>query len=298
MTPPYRVLYNNDNTNVRCVSPWHGEGEPFREEHLVASIAETAPHGVDVHLLSPGLGWVPWWQSEVYPDHYEWWMQRTGLTPDPIGQYVLDGGDMVRVLIDTCRRCGMAPMVSYRLNDTHHQENYDERNEKSSLCSRFYVEHPEYRIDPDHKRHRGYYKRRGMNWAVPEVREHKFRLIEELCTKYDLDGLELDFLRDDTLFRLDETTEDQRVGIVTEFVARIREALDRGSKAGQRRSLGVRIPLELAEAPLQDWPFSAMLPGVLASFDLPEVYRELAATRQFRLLEPWGPDMKDEQPRP
>jgi hypothetical protein len=33
---------------------------------------------------------------------------------------------------------------------------------------------------------------------------------------------------------------------------------------------------ELAEAPIQAWPFSAMLPGVLEHFDLPDVDRELA----------------------
>jgi dienelactone hydrolase/pimeloyl-ACP methyl ester carboxylesterase len=34
---------------------------------------------------------------------------------------------------------------------------------------------------------------------------------------------------------------------------------------------------DLAEAPMQEWPFSAMLPGVLEQIDLPDVYRELAA---------------------
>jgi pimeloyl-ACP methyl ester carboxylesterase len=36
---------------------------------------------------------------------------------------------------------------------------------------------------------------------------------------------------------------------------------------------------ELAEAPMQEWPFSAMLPGVLGQFDLPDVYRELTASK-------------------
>ncbi len=42
----------------------------------------------------------------------------------------------------------------------------------------------------------------------------------------------------------------------------------------------------LAEAPLQTWPFSAMLPGVLQQFDLPDLYRELAA-KDLSLIEPW-----------
>jgi pimeloyl-ACP methyl ester carboxylesterase len=42
---------------------------------------------------------------------------------------------------------------------------------------------------------------------------------------------------------------------------------------------------ELAESPMQDWPFSAMLPGVLRHFDLPDVYRELKQ-KDLRLIEP------------
>lgn len=44
---------------------------------------------------------------------------------------------------------------------------------------------------------------------------------------------------------------------------------------------------ELAAAPMQAWPFSAMLPGVLTRFDLPDVYRELAG-KELQVIEPWG----------
>ncbi len=42
---------------------------------------------------------------------------------------------------------------------------------------------------------------------------------------------------------------------------------------------------QLAEAPMQAWPFSAMLPGALEAFDLPDVYQVLAAGKGLRLLE-------------
>ena len=44
---------------------------------------------------------------------------------------------------------------------------------------------------------------------------------------------------------------------------------------------------ELAEAEDYKWPLSAMLPGVLQFFDLPDCYRALAA-KQLRQIEPWG----------
>jgi hypothetical protein len=44
---------------------------------------------------------------------------------------------------------------------------------------------------------------------------------------------------------------------------------------------------EIAESPDYNWPLSALPPGVLASFDLPDCYRALEA-KDLRLLEPLG----------
>ena len=244
---PFKVLYNNDTSNTfSCVSPWHKRGERFSGELLAASIDEVAGMGVDVHLLSPGLGWIPWWPSEVYPDHYQWWMERTGLKSDHYGysDYMLNGGDMVKVLVDCCKANGMAPFVSYRLNDCHALEYLGTKHPKSAFIARFYEEHPEYLLDPDHqkKKPEGYSHYRAQNWAIPEVRNYKFALIEELCTNYDLAGLELDYLRDDHMFRQDETNEQRRVEIITGFVGRVRKMMDRTSRNGRRRYLCVRIP--------------------------------------------------------
>lgn len=254
MKPPYRLLYNNDTTNTAgVISPWHEAGEAFREEMLIASIEEVAGTGVDAYMLSPGMGWVPWWQSAVDPDFYDWWRARTGLEvegwgspPNGYDRYVDAGGDMVQVLVDTCRKHTMAPFVSLRLNDVHHQEWYDCKSQRSLVSCRLYAEHPEWLIDPDHPGIKGYCKRRGMNWAIPEVRAYKLALLCELAEKYDLAGLELDFLRDETLFR-DDTPGDERIEIITDFVGQVREALD--AQPGPRRHLCVRIPSQVTAQP-------------------------------------------------
>ena len=44
---------------------------------------------------------------------------------------------------------------------------------------------------------------------------------------------------------------------------------------------------EVAEARDYRWPLSALPPGVLTSFDLPDCYRELKR-KNLKLLEPWG----------
>jgi len=45
---------------------------------------------------------------------------------------------------------------------------------------------------------------------------------------------------------------------------------------------------EIASAETYGWPLSSLLPGVLKHFDLPDVYRELKATKKLRLIEPVG----------
>lgn len=129
----FRVLYSNDTLNMATnISPFRKRGESFDDGIIRASVDETAglvenTGKVDVHILQPGFCWVPWWQSKIYPpdEHYKWFKEKTGLPIDPISQYVLDGGDAIRVFVDQCRKREISPFVSFRLNDCHGNEYHD-----------------------------------------------------------------------------------------------------------------------------------------------------------------------------
>ncbi len=248
---PFKLLYNNDATNiVSCESPFHSRGEPITDDAIAGSIDDVAGKGVDAYMLSPGLGHFPWWKSDVVPDHYQWWMAKSGLKPDEYGDYLLAGGDWVKVLVERCREHGMAPFISLRLNDVHMMEFSGEEHVRSSWSSQFYTEHPEYWIEPEHKTKwpTGYSHQRGLNWAEPAVREYKLSLITELLENYDLDGFELDFLRDHVMFRKDFPL-DERADIITDFARDVRAVLDRTTKPGRQRWLSVRVPLDLKRWP-------------------------------------------------
>ncbi|MAG94524.1 MAG: hypothetical protein CMJ48_12355, partial [Planctomycetaceae bacterium] len=45
---------------------------------------------------------------------------------------------------------------------------------------------------------------------------------------------------------------------------------------------------DVAESVEYTWPLSSFVPGVLASFDLPDCYRELTEMKQLRQIDPWG----------
>lgn len=246
--PPFRVIYSNDTTNITsCTSPFHKSGEPFRKEMLEATVDEVAGF-VDAHFLQPGLGMVPMWPSKVLPlaEHYAWITQRYGQKPDSFGQFVLNGGDVVKVFIDHCRAKAQAAFISFRMNDAHHKEFVDPKpgdKPGSSIgmsVTKWYAEHPEYRLKPGSVRGADLVQ----NWAVPEVRAQKLALIRELCENYDLDGLELDFLRSYSYFR-DETPLEQRRAIMTDFVREVRGLLDRTTRDGHRRWLCTRVPCHL-----------------------------------------------------
>lgn len=245
---PFKVLFSNDTTNIEtCVSPYHKKDEWFRPEMLEATVDETAGTGVEVHMLQPGLGWVPWWKSKIYPgkEHYQWLKKRYNME-DGFGQYMLNGGDMVEVFVRRCRQHQLVPFVSFRLNDGHGKECISAKETPpyglGECLDRFYEQHPEYRIGSDIND----WNQRVHNWAIPEVREYKFAFIRELCENYDIDGFELDFMRHSSFFQLDKTTSKQRTQIMTGFVTRVREVLDKSAKPGQHRWLCVRVPCYLA----------------------------------------------------
>ncbi|MDP1591776.1 MAG: hypothetical protein Q8M07_28720 [Prosthecobacter sp.] len=246
---PFRVLYSNDTTNITsCVSPFHKAREPFRKEMLEASVDEVAGL-VDAHFLQPGLGMVPMWPSKVLPlePHYAWIKERYQQGPDSFGKFVLGGGDVVKVFIDRCRKQNQAAFISFRVNDAHHKEFVDPKpgdKPGSSIgmsVTKFYAEHPGHRIKPGSPRGADLVH----NFAVPEVREQKLALIRELCENYDIDGLELDFLRFYSYFRENETPLVQRRAIMTGFVREVRGLLDSTTQNGRRRWLCARVPCYL-----------------------------------------------------
>src|ERR1700722_11558810 len=119
MKAPYKLLFSNDTTNIeQCTSPYNnirwlkkGPPKPFTPQMLEATVDETAGTGCDVHMLQPGVGWVPWWKSKRYPftAHMKFMKERYGKDPSESGfaNYMANGGDIVKVFVDRCREKGI-----------------------------------------------------------------------------------------------------------------------------------------------------------------------------------------------
>jgi len=85
----------------------------------------------------------------------------------------------------------------------------------------------------------------GMfDYAHEEVREHRFRIVEEFITRWDNDGVSLDFDRDPWYFKTEGCEENCR--LMTELIRRIRGVLDeQAKKRGKPQYLHVRLIPEI-----------------------------------------------------
>ncbi|MSU49854.1 MAG: hypothetical protein EXS37_12345 [Opitutus sp.] len=87
--------------------------------------------------------------------------------------------------------------------------------------------------------------RTGYDFARPEVRSYMLALVAEAVANYDLDGFDLDFCRQPSLFKKGEA--EKSSPLLTQLLRDIRAALDAKSRAVKRPLfLSVRVPPDLS----------------------------------------------------
>ncbi len=134
------------------------------------------------------------------------------------------GCDYPKRMIDAARRNHLKAWISLRMNNGHNPHLPDHPGH-----STIWKSHPEWRLS------------HGLDYEQPEVREHYMKLVREVCTRYDLDGLELDYLRFWLYFR--EGRQHEGGKLMTDFVKQARAATQGASKRlGHPVKLAVRVP--------------------------------------------------------
>lgn len=145
------------------------------------------------------------------------------------------GGDPLKDALSLARKQKMRFIVSFRMNDSHyvHKEQFPTHNN-------FWRDHPEYRLGKDPATRHVLGSMSVFNYNVPQVRDFYYSVLEEICTNYDVDGVELDFQRAPRFFHDNEL--DAGRTVMTAHVRRIREMLDTvGQSRGRRLELGARV---------------------------------------------------------
>jgi hypothetical protein len=142
------------------------------------------------------------------------------------------GVDPYTQWISRCRTHDIGPWLSMRMNDVHY---VNEPNHP--IHDRFWKSHPEYRRDLAGEGSSA----QCFDYGISEVRAYQFAYLKELVSRYDIDGFELDWMRNP--FHFKPGTEDDGCAVLTEFVGQVRQLLNRQQKVvGHSISLGVRVP--------------------------------------------------------
>lgn len=143
------------------------------------------------------------------------------------------GIDPYSVWIQRCREKGVSPWVSIRMNDVHWVtvSNYF-RN--ATFC----------RTRRDLWRNqdaKGDWNDYCLDYRHQEVRDYTFAQVAEMLERWDVDGIELDWMRSPLQFRKGHERSDAH--FLTEFMRRVRRRVQEVSKKrGRKIRIAVRLP--------------------------------------------------------
>lgn len=239
----FRFIYNSDGDNM-FLAPAESP------EKLYPYIDEVARAGVTTFFMSPQIGMPVNFPTKVgdMTGQYvsaEKFAEMTGFGR----QIILNlralmeaGHDPLGLILDRAREKKMEVFVSFRPNEVHAVE-----QEESFLFSTFWKEHPEWRIgkngDPlpqvyldilgprTHPIVAGWLPA-GLNFAIPQVRAQRLAELREVCQRYNIDGLEIDFQRFPMYFKPGEET--RNIQTMTQWMREVRAMTkEEGAKRGR-----------------------------------------------------------------
>jgi hypothetical protein len=239
-----RIMYNDDG----C----HEQGFKTTEELIALRLRQVAGTQVDTICYCTGGGGLFWaHQAEV---------------GEVLGEFVTDRDEKyvrdIRDSLQALRRLGTDPLkVAVEFGHKNRQEvfwSYRMNNIEDSFAawslSRWKREHPEYCIGKpeDWGKYEMTDPRKwwaGLDYAVPAVREHFLRIFEDVCRRYDIDGIELDWFRSPRYFRPTiegKPVAPEHVAMMNDFVRKVRAMTEAVAlKRGRPILVSCRIPLSV-----------------------------------------------------
>ena len=270
---PRRLIYNSDSTNMLM------GGGPISPSDLTRRVDEICRRCVTTLFLSPNAGMKmicptrvsemltpesvrdpvldrspPDLSPEVLNKGWRERLVRDRLIHSQVARNIRSllraGCDPLELMIKRAKDRGLETFVSFRLNEVHNVEQPD-----SPIVSRFWREHPGWRLgrpgDPLPELHREiigprvnpivqYWLPGALNFAVDGVRRHRLAQLREICQKYPVDGLDLDFQRFPAYFPLGE--EERYRDVMTGWIEQVKLMVEEiAQRRGRRILLSARI---------------------------------------------------------
>ena len=233
------LVINEDNDHYFKLS-----SERMNEASLKAYVDDICRGAVTHFFMCPqgqrasfdSKTWEPIWKGLDEPDTEG----RTNNIWCVNAKKLFDAGiDPYRVWIARVRERGVSPWMTMRMNDVHFCaiSNYF-RN------TTFHKSHPEWRCVPNATNG---WEELSLDYSRREVYDYHLAMAKELLDRYDIDGLELDWMR--FTRHLTPGRERELSGVLTSFMRRCRAHVDEAARRrGHPILVSARVPTTYAEA--------------------------------------------------
>jgi hypothetical protein len=245
-----RIIFNDD-TYEMCRQDAHTP-EGFLRRRLKPLI------GTHVDTISwsvlGGWGDAPVYDSQVQPiygdAHGEPPNVWSNFTASNLKTLIKSGNDPLQLVIDFAHGNEMELFASIRMNDCHDSF-------LPAIVTEWKKSHPELLVDPSGVPHNPQAHPLGLyviaqDFIHQEVRDRKFEIIEEVCRRYDIDGVDLNFMRHPVFFTSTmrgEAASQKELEIMSQFLRRIRRLVDeQGIKRGRPILLAAIVPDSIKQA--------------------------------------------------
>lgn len=144
---------------------------------------------------------------------------------EKIYEWEAEGFDILRAYLEATKKRGLECFYTYRISDGY---SHDEFGVEYRLA------HPEWLTVDE-------WDNEKWNFVVPEVRAKKLAVLTEIATKYDFDGMEVDFARGPNNLPRGQLWTNR--GALTQFLRDLRRGtLEIGERRGRPFILAARVP--------------------------------------------------------
>ena len=228
-----RIIVNNDGNDCRVKQ----KNDPVTVENFLSK--RTSPlvgSHVDAIFYCTGI-------VNVYTHHSKETEIRATAdrgVVDWAHKLVKTGRDSLQIMVDFGHKQGWEVFWSIRMNDTH------DSGDDSMLCE-WKKDNPQLLMGRKGEGFpHGGRRWSAVNYGLPEAREKIFRILQDVATRYDVDGLELDFWRHPVYFKPQMTGQpvtQEHCDMMSDFLRRVRKMADaQAEERGRPMLIAARVP--------------------------------------------------------
>ena len=250
-----RIFFYDDG---RHASPLYQFAPPLTPDSYVFAVNQLVGSGIDTLIHSAGLeGGIAQYDSQVsqkWGDNVDLWFHEIFYRASRnLQQLIADGHDPMKLLCDRCHEKGMwylptAPVCivgGRRATDAGHGRKSD-----------FVFDNPQFYVgkedgDPRARLLGRFFGSARMNFLHPEVRRERFLVFEELLSRYETDGIELDLSLDNEFGPFCRFGEVEKLApLLTQWIADLRAVARKAEENQNRRK---RIYIRIPASPQAAW---------------------------------------------